>query len=113
MKNIEKISALLLLNLLFIPSLFAQIEFEERSEFRISNGDSKNPYSMKSGDFNNDGFQDIVIGNFASGSEDELTVMINNQNGDFNITGLTASGTIISIDTVDLNNDGNLDTGDC
>jgi len=88
--------------------LQAQISFESPDIYNI--GDT--PYALKAGDFNNDGFMDMVSGNFSNTVNKRISVIMNNPSGfpsAFTVTNLSALESVIDVDTADFNNDGNLD----
>ncbi len=68
------------------------------------------PRSLVTGDLNNDGYSDIVVGNFGSGSKGSLSVFLNDGQGGFRsrpVTALDANPKALALG--DFNNDGMLD----
>ncbi|MGB4973628.1 MAG: VCBS repeat-containing protein, partial [Cyclobacteriaceae bacterium] len=90
----------------FVPcSLFGQVTFETNDQYNI--GDT--PYALQTGDFNNDGWPDMVSANLTFQATKHVSLAINNKAGGFTITNLTALKGYSDLETGFFNNDANLD----
>nr|BAL57429.1 hypothetical conserved protein [uncultured Acetothermia bacterium]BAL59811.1 FG-GAP repeat-calx-beta domain-containing protein [Candidatus Acetothermum autotrophicum] len=81
--------------------------FDEKIQ-RLVVGDF--PRSLVAGDLNNDGYSDIVVGNFGSGTKGSLSIFLNDGQGNFRsrpVFSLDANPKDIKLG--DFNNDGILD----
>ncbi|MGE5845603.1 MAG: FG-GAP-like repeat-containing protein [Ignavibacteria bacterium] len=65
------------------------------------------PNCMSIGDYNNDGYQDIAVGNDIPGSP--ITIFTQNPDGSFFESSLSVSSTPYVLKNADIDNDGNLD----
>lgn len=85
--------------------LTAQISFQTPDTYRVDYG----PTSMTLGDFDEDGFIDLVTGNSDNLSE-SITILINDQSGGYtNRTDIDLSDGPQDVTTADINGDNHLD----
>lgn len=88
-----------------IDDLFGQATFETHESYTVGPGIQ----TIQTGDFNNDGWMDMVTANSSSVGSKRVSVLLNNKFGGFNLTNLTSVSSLTDISTADFDNNGNLD----
>ncbi len=85
--------------------LNAQVSFEDQTNINIG----PSPQQQKAGDFNNDGWIDIVSANSGTSPGKRLSVLLNDSGEGFDVSDISVTEPLFYLDTADFNNDGNLD----
>jgi len=80
-------------------------QFQDSATF----GTVKDIYAIDTGDFNEDGLLDVVVGGEGTNGSDRLQVLINDGNGGYTIENWGGGNTIWDVAVGDFNQDGDLD----